>query len=180
MDVEDMSTQKKQENKLKGIATKSLNLKIWKFNNFNSESNKRNKAEQKLYMLLNEEQKNNFIYICQVLAFGLAFFQECYDNQFILTYSAKQNIYYIMKGLNKNEEDSDLKLFTLEEIASNLTAKAEPGNAEPGNAEPVNAEPVNAEPVLDDNLSESEIPPPPKLVRSKSIKSSKLKNLIDV
>ena len=175
MDVEDMSTQKKQENKLKGIATKSLNLKIWKFNNFNIESiNKRNKAEQKLYLLLNEEQKNNFIYICQVLAFGLAFFQECYDNQFILTYSAKQNIYYIMKGLNKNEEDSDLKLFTLEEIASNLTAIIK---------EEIKIETIvndTTESILDDNLSEAEIPPPPKLVRSKSIKSSKLKALIDV
>ena len=174
MDVEDMSTQKKQENKLKGIATKSLNLKIWKFNNFSESNHKRNKAEQKLYLLLNDEQKNDFNYICQVLAFGLAFFQECYNDQFILTYSAKQNIYYISKGLNNNEEYKDLKLFTIEEIANLLPLQDTPkiSNAR---LHTVDLD----EPVLDDNLLSDPCPtPPPKL--SRSIKSPKLKALIDV
>ena len=69
-----MKEEQKKINAQNAIILKAMNRKKCKFNFFTHSDHKRNKAEQKLYLLLNEEQKQDIKLICDVLGLNMDFF----------------------------------------------------------------------------------------------------------
>jgi len=75
MDITTIKEQQKKENLARAIETRDMNRKKDKFNNFTHTEHKRNKSEQKLYLLLKDDQRNNIKLICEVLGLNIEFFQ---------------------------------------------------------------------------------------------------------
>jgi len=74
MDITTMKEEQKKVNAQNAIILKAMNRKKYKFNFFTHSDNKRNKAEQKLYLLLNDDQKQDIKLICDVLGLNMDFF----------------------------------------------------------------------------------------------------------
>jgi hypothetical protein len=74
MDIATMKEEQKKVNAQNAIILKAMNRKKDKFNFFTLTEHKRNKAEQKLYLLLNDDQKQDIKLICDVLGLNMDFF----------------------------------------------------------------------------------------------------------
>jgi len=116
MNIQDLKLQEKRQNIIKAIETKKFNRKIHKFNNFNEVDNKRNKAENRLYNLLDGENRKKFNFICEVLNLDLQFFNECEEKGYKLCNNKEYNKYGLVKCFNINSEN--FTTYKMSEIAN--------------------------------------------------------------
>lgn len=122
MAINIMKEEQKKVNAQNAIILKSMNRKKCKFNFFTHSDHKRNKAEQKLYLLLNEEQKQDIKLICGVLGLNMDFFNYWHGRNHKI-YMSNNNpiIWVILKAPADGIEPEGITIKTISEIEAILT-----------------------------------------------------------
>lgn len=120
-----MKEEQKKINAQNAILLKSMNRKKYKFNCFSHSVNKRNRAEQKLYALLNEEQKQDIKLICDVLGLNMDFFNywNGQNHKIYMTHN-KPIKWAILKAPADGIEPPAFIIKTISEIEEILTQSA--------------------------------------------------------
>jgi len=123
MDINTMKEEQKKLNAQNAIILKSMNLKKNKFNWFHfTVGHKRNKAEQKLYLLLNDDQKQDIKLICDVLGLNMDFFNYWNGRNHKIYMTRNNPIHWaILKAPADGIEPAEFIIKTISEIETILT-----------------------------------------------------------
>jgi len=127
MDIATMKEEQKKVNAQNAIILKAMNRKKDKFNNFTLTEHKRNKAEQKLYLLLNDDQKQDIKLICDVLGLNMDFFNywNGRNHKIYMTHN-KPIKWIIYKAPADGIEPEGITIKTISEIEAILTPHPPP------------------------------------------------------